>query len=95
MIKGEVWISSGKKLGQTRPPHSSSSLAAVSSPSTFPTRNINAPFHAGHTGNRANFCMLEIVRRGLLVLEGGAVDSSSWGMVEVAKCGNGRNAMFV
>jgi len=59
-MKGDV-RSDWKKLGHTRPPMASSSLAAFSSPKIFETRNIKTPFHAGHTGSRANFSMRAIV----------------------------------
>ena len=48
-----------KKLGQTRPPIRSSSFAMVEfgimESGRSERRKRRAPFHAGHTGMRANF----------------------------------------
>ena len=61
MIKGDV-CSGVKKLGQTRPPMLCSILAAVVFPKSLERRKRKTPFHAGHTGRRANFSDLEMYR---------------------------------
>lgn len=61
MIKGEVCVAS-KKLGQTRPPNVSSNLDIVELGKNWERRKRMAPFHAGHTGSRAYFWMVDILR---------------------------------
>eukprot|EP00558_Chaetoceros_sp_UNC1202_P013120 CAMPEP_0197240550 /NCGR_PEP_ID=MMETSP1429-20130617/6815_1 /TAXON_ID=49237 /ORGANISM="Chaetoceros sp., Strain UNC1202" /LENGTH=72 /DNA_ID=CAMNT_0042700215 /DNA_START=161 /DNA_END=376 /DNA_ORIENTATION=- len=53
--EGETEVS--KKLGQTRPPNVSSSFEIVELGRILERRKRRAPFHAGHTGRRAYFCM--------------------------------------
>lgn len=63
-----------KKLGHTLPPNLSSSLAIVEfgMKGSRDRKNRKAPFHAGHTGIRAYFCMDAIFLSVCVVFFGGS-----------------------
>lgn len=55
-------VGSAKKLGHTRPPNWSSSLAIVGGGRNWERRKRSAPFQAGQTGMREYFWMAVMVR---------------------------------